>query len=254
MEGVPGQRRVRRDEVRLAQQLVQRARLDPVLAHHLRLDEGIEGHHPQTKGLRAHRHLAGDVAEGDQAQRAAAQLLDVPQRRPRLRPPPAAGQQVAVHDLALGGQQQGKRLVSNLVHEQVGHVADDDAGRGRRLDVDRIDADAAVGDDLAAPQLADHARRQSDAWAGDDRVGVGDGCRVVGFAARPHRHDARPDRIERLALVGEVVVWARIGRGDGEGHAALYAAMPPSRRGSDAPRMRPRPSTTISCTRPKLGP
>ena len=56
-------------------------------------------------------------------------------------------------------EDQPHRMVGDFLDKGVGAVGDRDALGGRRLDIDRVDADAAERDDLAALQA-----RRSSSW------------------------------------------------------------------------------------------
>ncbi len=69
-------------------------------------------------------------------------------------------------------------MVGHLVDAVVRDVRDDDAALGGGGEVDRVDADAVAGDDLAALETLDHLARH-------ERVAVDDAERLAGELAQP---------------------------------------------------------------------
>ena len=63
-------------------------------------------------------------------------------------------------------------MVGDFLDEGVGAVGDRDALGGRRVDIDRVDPDAAERDDLAALEPVDHLRLVIAPPLGVERVGV----------------------------------------------------------------------------------
>jgi hypothetical protein len=104
----------------------------------------------------ARRDPASDGAERQQPEDAAAQAVD---RRTRL-PAPGAGARRPVVDGDLAGhrEQQGHRVVGDLVHAPVvGDVGHQHAVLGGRRDVDDVDAGAVARDHPAAGKRGDDA-------------------------------------------------------------------------------------------------
>src|SRR6266446_5649845 len=94
-------------------------------------------------------------------------------------------------------------MISDLVDEGVRAISDRDALLRRRLDIDRIDPDAAERDDLAALQPVDHPLGDRPAFGIE---GVGVARRADEVVLRPWRNleDLRIDRRERLHLVSVI--------------------------------------------------
>jgi hypothetical protein len=90
------------------------------------------------------------MTKGDQAQGHASEARDLEQGGPPLGPAPVADHPVLLDQSAMGGKDQGHRMIGDFLDKSVGAVGDRDAFRGRGVDIDRIDADAAERDDLAA--------------------------------------------------------------------------------------------------------
>jgi hypothetical protein len=153
-----GARRVDRDHVRGRQQR-------------------LEGHRPRdVRVVRLDRHLpalealldgAGDPAVGDQADRLA------PQQRRGGRRPPLAGPDRRLLALELQEQRHHEhdRRLGHADDDRVRRaVGDQDAERGRRLDVDVVDPDDRAADHPEARRRAEHLGRERLGRLRDDRV------------------------------------------------------------------------------------
>ncbi len=96
-----------------------------------------------------------------------------------------------------GRQQQHHGVIGDFLDEDVGHVGDDDAGRGGRVDVDHVDADAADADHHAAFEAGDDLAVDLDAPRRDQRVCIlRAGKKLCGGRAR--HFDEIGNAIERL--------------------------------------------------------
>ncbi len=138
-------------------------------------------------------HRACHMAEGDETERLAHQPGDLEQRRPSLAPAALAHHAVLLDHPAEAGEQQGHRVICHFLDEGVRAVGHGDAARGRRGDIDAVDADAAERDHLALRQAVDDRLGDLDAL-GIQRVGVargGDEARFVGRAFDDLGVDAR---------------------------------------------------------------
>jgi hypothetical protein len=100
-----------------------------------------------------------------------AEPRNLQERRPSLAPASLAHHLVLLDDAAEARQQQRHGVIGDFLDEGVGHVGDGNAARGRRLDVDAVDADAAERDDLAVFQGIDDGLGDRHAL-GVDGVGV----------------------------------------------------------------------------------
>ena len=192
-------RRMHRDEVGLRQHFGQGRRDHAVVGNQRFLDEGIVGHHPQAERRGAFGHRARHPAERDEAERLSHQPRNLQQRRAALGPAAGAHHLVLLDQAAKAGQQQHHGVVGDFLDEGVGNVGDGNAARGRGLDVDAVDADAAERDDLAVFQRIDDGLGDRHAL-GVDRIGGlggGDEFRLVGRRL----DDLGADRIERLLLI-----------------------------------------------------
>ena len=130
----------------------------------------------------------------------AAQSRDFQQGRPPLGPAPVAHHPVLLDQPAMGGEDQGHRMVGDLLNEGVGAIGDRDALGGRRLDIDRVDPDAAERDDFAALQPVDHLSSDRPAL-GIERVGLLGGGGEFILGASRDLVDLGVDRRQRLHLV-----------------------------------------------------
>ena len=150
-------------------------------------DVRIVSQNRHAEGARAGRDVAADAAQANDPERLAGEL-----RSDQLEPVPApfAQRLHRLRDLAREREHQPEGLLRR--RERVGgrRVEDDHAGGRRRLDVDRIDADAGARDDgqprTGGQQIAVDARLRTN----DQAVGLGQ--RDLQFLARAA--DQRVDR------------------------------------------------------------
>ena len=200
-------RRVHRDEIGLRQHLGQGRRQHAVIGNQRLLDERIVGHHPQAKRRRAFGDGARHPAERNETKRLSHQPRDFQQSRAALRPAAGAHHLVLLDEAAESGEQQHHGVVGDFLDERVGNVGDGNAARGRGLDVDAVDADAAERDDLAVFQRVDDGFGDRHAL-GVDRVrgaGGGDEFRLIGRRL----DDLGVDRIERLFFIAVAAAGGR---------------------------------------------
>ena len=194
--GRVGQRRVQRDEIGAAQQLVERDALDAEFDGAFRRQERVVGDDAHLQPLRAVGDDRADIAAADDAERLAGQLD--PHEARFL---PLAGLRRAIGGRDLAGQREHHRdrVLGGGDRVAVGRVHDDDAALGRRRHVDIVDADAGAPDDFQRVRggeqlgrdLGRRAHRQpvitGDAAAQFGRIEPG---RDIGFdAARPENFD-----------------------------------------------------------------
>ena len=140
------------------------------------------------------------MAEGDQAQGHAPQARDLQQGRPPLGPAPVADHPVLLDQPAMGGEDQGHRVVGDLLDESVGTIGDRNAFYRCRLDIDRVDADAAQGDDFAALQPVDHLFGNASPL-GVERIGLARSGEELVLGSGRDLEDFGVDWRERLHLV-----------------------------------------------------
>ncbi len=133
------------------------------------LDEGVGVEHAHTEGRRPHGNLPRNVAEADQAERAAVQAEQglAGGHSPRS----CADEAVVERDLARAREQQRHRMLGHFLYAVGRVVGDDDARLRGRFQIYRIHADAVAGDD---PALR-HPRHD----IGRDGTGVGVEQRVA---------------------------------------------------------------------------
>src|SRR6266446_545814 len=84
------------------------------------------------------------VAEADQAERPPDETEHRLARRDL--PAPGAHEPIVERHLARAGEEEGHRVLGDVLDAVGGVVGDDDAGRGRGVEVDGVDADAVTGD------------------------------------------------------------------------------------------------------------
>ena len=111
----------------------------------LRLRLWVQDGH--VKGQRTARHLVADAAQPDDAEDLVVDFL--PQHEARIVGDKirAAGEVVALDEVARRGQEEGEGYISRRAVEDFGRVADGDAALLGGLEVDVINADSVVADD-----------------------------------------------------------------------------------------------------------
>ena len=193
----------------------------------------------RVRGEDRHLHRPGpcrdrlaDLAEADDPERPAAQL-----EARELGPLPLAAPDRGVGggDLPGDAVEQGERVLGGGDRVAGRGVDDRDAGPGRRIEVDVVDADAGPADHLEARPGSDHGGIDLDLAADDERVVAGEDraqlCRgqarsLVDVVMGAEASDAfRRDRL-----------------GDEDPHAGTPAPLAPRLR-STGPARRPRPRT-----------
>ena len=167
--------------------------LHTVLREDVVVDKRIPGDHVHVEALRAARDAARNVAESHQPEHLVGQLGHGHQVLTRIAPAILADTAIERHGLFGAAQQQHHGVVGDFVQKDVWHVGDHDALRRRCVQIDAIDTDAAIGDHLAAVQLADDLSRQAPA-ARDDRVGIFDRRDVVSVTVGIDSADRDPER------------------------------------------------------------
>src|SRR5215467_601841 len=161
---------MQRDEIRIGKQSVE---LD-LLSRRVELavlDEGIGVEDAHTESRGPDRDLPGDIAEPDQAQRSAGEAVD--RLAWRHLPAPGAHQAVVERDLARAREQQRHRMLGDFLDAVGRVVGDDDAGAGRRLEVDGVDADAVARDDPALGHSVHDVPGDGPGVGVQERVAVG---------------------------------------------------------------------------------
>ena len=103
-------------------------------------------------------------------------------------------------------------MVGDLVDKGVGAVGDRDPFFGGGLDIDRVDADAAERNDLAAIQAVDHSLGDPPSL-GVKRVGVARGGDKLVLGPRAHLENLGVDRRQRLHLVSVIAGGGKAGAG-----------------------------------------
>ena len=143
--GLVGERRVQRDEIGAAQQIVELHLLHADLHGPLRRQERIEGDHLHLQPDGAVGDDRADVAAADDAERLGEQL---DAQELGLLPLAGLGGAIGFRDLARQRHHQRDGVLGGGDGIAEGRVHDDDALGGRGLDVDVVDADAGAADHL----------------------------------------------------------------------------------------------------------
>ena len=166
----------------------------------------------QPKGLCPRCDRTRHVAERNEAQGQSHQARDLRQHRPALGPASLAHQSVLHDEPPEAREDQRHRVIGDLVDEGVGAIGDRDALLRRRLDIDRVDADAAERDDLAAIETVDHPLGDPPPL-GVERVGVARGRDELVLGPRADLEDLGVDRRQRLHLVPVIAGGREAGAG-----------------------------------------
>ena len=165
--GLVGQRRVQGDEIGAPPQFVELDLLDAEIHRALGRQKGIVGDHLHLQADGAVGDDRADIAAADDAERLA-ENLDAEELV--LFPFAGAGRGVGLGDLPGQRQHQRDRVLGRGDRIAERRVHHDDAARGRRRNIDIVDADAGAADHLQAFGLFQHLRR--DLGGGADRQAV----------------------------------------------------------------------------------
>ena len=163
------QRRVQRDHVRGGQQLVERDHVDTVGTAEVHVGIRLVREQPAAEPAQTLGHLAADATEPDDADGRAGQVA----REDVRTPAPVADGTVAGPEPPEAREHQCEREICDAVGVGVGCERDRDTPRGRRLDVDRVVADAAARDQAEARKQVERrcvvalATRQHSPGAGE---------------------------------------------------------------------------------------
>ena len=154
--GLLGQRRMQRDEVGALEQFIEFDLLDAQLDGTLWRQERIEGDHLHAQADATVGDDRADIAATEHAKHLA---RDLGAHELRFFPLAGLRRTVGGGDLPGDGQHQRDGVLGGRDRIAERRVHDDDAARGRRLDVDVVDADAGAADDLQLLGLADQLFR-----------------------------------------------------------------------------------------------
>ena len=162
--GLVRQRRVERDDVGGAEQLLERLQLlDAEIAEAVAPDEGVVGDDVHREPERAACDLLSDPPEPDDPEGLPCQLDAAPAR---AFPATLLERGVCLGDVAREGDDQADRLLRRRDDRGLGRVRDDDPAAGRGVDVDVVDPDPSPADHLqrarALDHLTSHPRRRAD--------------------------------------------------------------------------------------------
>ena len=176
---------MQRNDVREAQQFVERNRFTARRADRVRRDGRIEDEPPAFEWRQSLQDFPADASEADTADSLIPERFHSVERSSQ--PPFAvADQQRVRHHLTRGGEEEGQRLIGDLVDAIIRHVADGDVLRPGRFEIDVIHADAVPHDDLGLPHGGDHVGLHRSELRDD-------GIRLA---------DERDQRFRRFALTG----------------------------------------------------
>ena len=185
--------------------------LDPELGHALGRHVRVVGHDVHAERPRTRGHEPADAPEAEQRERLAVEL----DARVALALPLAVAQRALGRaNVARERQQQRERVLGRRDDIGLRGVADDDAGRRRRVHVHVVDADARAPDHAQLRGARDQRRVDLRRRAHNERRGLGERRREVGprrelrdLAGRTQQIEARAgdrlgDDAERLAHCG----------------------------------------------------
>ena len=228
MVGARIQRRVNREIVGAAQQVVEFDGLDIHLAHHAWIHEGIAGDHRHTQRLAPHGHGLRDVPKGEQTQREPAQ----PGPRVRGVANVVARQRQPLVDLPIGeaepavaGQQQHQGVIGHFVDTEVGHVAHGHAVARGRIQVHRVHAVGPATHGVEA-RARDKVFLDKFVSLHQDDGGLGKGGAANRYVVQVGMPDRAADLLDDLAMLEEHLV-LRLGDEDDAlgGHDGLRRAI-----------------------------
>ena len=151
-----------------------------LLGRHVR----VRGEDRHLHGPRPGRDRLADLAEPDDPERPAAEL---DARELGSLPFAAPDRRVGGRDLAGDAVEQGEGVLGGRDRVAGRRVDDGDAGPGRRLEIDVVDADPGPPDDLQSRAGGDRLGVDLDLAADDERVVVGRGSRAALRGERPGR-------------------------------------------------------------------
>ena len=156
-DGLGGLGQVHRDDVAGAQQLVEPDEADAHLRGAAGGDERVVGDDVHAERRQPLGDQRADAAEADDA---GGLLVELDAGVPAALPLPLLERRVGRRDVAGGGEQQADGELGGADDVGLRRVDDHDAGLGRRLDVDVVQADAGAGDDLEAAGGGEAPRRR----------------------------------------------------------------------------------------------
>ena len=160
MPGLRAARRMKRHDVGLREQLVQRDRRHAPFLGALRRHDRVEREERDVPGAQARRHARADLAEADEPHRLSLKL-----RPDELRALPFPGLQrsLCLGDLAQEREKDGDRMLRRGDDVPGWSVDDEDPALGGGLDVHVVEADARAPDDAKlfpdGQELTVHLRR-----------------------------------------------------------------------------------------------
>ena len=157
VEGFPGQRQVQGDDVRRSQQRLQPLDLlRPALLDGSFGKRWVVGEHAHSEPARTDpRHARPDIANSDESERSIEKLLEL--QLPPRRIAPAGDHRVHVRHAAESREHHCHGRLGDGIRVAARNVRDDDATRGRRRDVDIVDAGSMFGDDAQPRQGIDQS-------------------------------------------------------------------------------------------------
>ena len=195
---------------------------------------------PEPRGAR--RDRAADAPHAHDAERFAGDAVAEHRGRTPPRPRRLADRALAVGEAARGPQNERHRGVRRIVGQHAGRVADEDAPRARRCQIDVVGAHAEIGDQRE-PFARARDQRTVDRVrnGGHEHIGVGRRAREFGAGERPvvvAQHGveqiAHPRLHRRRQAIGDGDLGAAraISHGQGMSHAAslLKPELPALRR------------------------
>ena len=154
-----GQRRMERDHVGHAEELVDGLRLlDAEIPKALGPDERVVRGHRHAEPERTTRNLLADPTETDDTQCLPGHLHPAPAR---TLPAAVLERRVRLRDVPREGEDQPDRLLGGGDDRRLGSIRDDDAAPRRRVDVDVVDAHTGPADHLESLRPIDDVLGQA---------------------------------------------------------------------------------------------
>ena len=193
---------MQRDQVGRGEERVERGPLRAQCGHRRRIGDGITDKHAAAEGDKPADDGPADPPEPDNTHRHPAERL---KRRRRADQAPVAGVDGGGlwHHLPREGEDEGERVVGDLVDAVVGHVADGNAAGPRGRQVDVVDADA-VADDHPRPLHRGHDVGVHRGELRDHGIGIGDRRREGGDVFRLRGDERRARLAHDGFLDGEI--------------------------------------------------
>ena len=170
--GFLGQRRVQRDHIARREQFLQRNHLHPEHLFRAGPQVWVVGDDAHPHGPGPLRRRLTDPAKANDAQRRSGQALDRLHRPAVPRLERCLQVALGLHEAAVAGDHHADRLIRDLIHSIVRHVADRDAALAGPAKIHCIVPNSAAGNHPAILETIDQFARQRDLVENNDGVGI----------------------------------------------------------------------------------